>query len=211
MRTTRLIMPSALALVLGAACGSSGESSSNSTPANTSDITTYQQLATNVQNGATTYRTTMMAPTTTVADCRRVHDAYDAQVRPWVSRMVQMRGAMDQYMNNHGGASVADFSCTSATMMYELDRHRTAACTSADISANRTEASGHVDAMLSYGGHMWDRCNQMMRGTNAGNWSWGSMMSGCETWDGHCSGMMHDACCQGPGGMMGQMHGSCDW
>jgi hypothetical protein len=76
----------------------------------------------------------------------------------------------------------------------------------ADIGANRTEAGRHVDAMLSYGKHMGDRCDEAMRGIDAGNWGWDPMMHGCENWDGCCSGMMHDGCCGGMGGM-GGMHG----
>jgi hypothetical protein len=209
MRTTTLFVAGVLAVVVGAACGESNQAVASGSTATTGDIASYQQLATNVQDGATTYRANMMAPgTVTTADCQRVHDAYDAQLRPWVSQMVQMSGSMDHYIDDHGGAGVADLGCVSAAMMYEIDRHHTAACTAADIGANRTEAGRHVDAMLSYGGHMWDRCDQMMRGLDAGNWGWEPKMHGCEDWDGCCSSMMHDGCCGG----MGRMHGGacCD-
>jgi hypothetical protein len=190
-----LMMLSAVALVFGAACGEASDSNQDGSVATADDIRTYQELATNVQNGATSYGTSMMAPgTATVADCRRVHDEYDAQVRPWVSEMGRMSGRMDDYMNGHEGASAADFACTSAMMMSEFDRHHAAACTFADFSANRTEAGRHVDAMLSYGGHMWDRCDQMMRGMDTGHSDFGPMMGGCQDWDRCCSGTMNGCC-----------------
>jgi hypothetical protein len=209
MGATRVIVSSAIALVVAAACGQASDSSPNAS-VTSDDIATYQELTSRVQDGAASYRATMMAPgTTTAAECRRVHDAYDREVRPWVSRMVHMGGEMDRYMEAHGGANMADYACVSATMMDELDHHHATACTFSDIGADRTEAIRHVDAMLSYGSHMWDRCDQMMRGIDSGSWGWGPMMGGCEIWDGHCSGMMHEDCC---GGMMGGMHGDrCDW
>jgi hypothetical protein len=123
MRTTTLFVAGVLAVVVGAACGESNQAVASGSTATTGDIASYQQLATNVQDGATTYRANMMAPgTVTTADCQRVHDAYDAQLRPWVSQMVQMSGSMDHYIDDHGGAGVADLGFTR-----RLARQRTSA------------------------------------------------------------------------------------
>jgi hypothetical protein len=207
MQTTKLFIAGVIVVAYGVACGESNESPADSSTATTSDIANYQQLAVNVQSGATTYRANTTAlDTATAADCRRVHDAYDADLRSWLPQMVQMSGAMDRYMGHHGGSSTADHACVAATMTYELERHHAAACMAADMGANRTEAGRHVDAMLSYGEHILERCKQMMRAIDAGNPSWGPMMHGCEDWDGCCSSMMHDGCC---GGMMGGMHRPC--
>lgn len=192
MRTLKFVIPSALALAIGGACGDPTTPRPIASAPSASDVTTYALLAANVQRAAISYRATMMAPTTaSVADCNRVHDSYDAQVRPLVSQMAQMRAAMDHYMDDHGGASVADFSCVSATMTYELDLHRATACTSADITTDRAEVHRHVDAVLSYAGHIGNRCNEIMRGVDAGHPNWEAVMSGCESWDGHghCSMM----------------------
>lgn len=178
----------------------------------TDEVATYQQLALQVEDAATSYLAAMDSPSTdTVAECQALHDAYDAEVRPWVTQLVDMSDTMDHYMQSHDGGSVADHGCTSTTMMYELDRHLATACASSDPAANRTEAAHHVDAMHAYGEHLSDRCEQIMSGADSGDWAWGPALSGCEEWDGCCSGAIHDGCCGDPGGMMGGMHhGCCD-
>lgn len=213
MRTVKFVALSLLATVLGAGCTASVDASpeeslmnmeDDSLP-NTDDISTYRQLVVKAQEGARAYRTGMMAlETATVDDCQRVQDTYDAEVRPAVSQLVQMSKRMDRYMGYYGGDDVADHACVSAAMASELDRHRTAACTSADLGANQDEAGRHVEVMLAYGQHMWDRCDQMMRGSDSGDWGWGPMMDGCSDAAGQCIGM-RDADCHG--GMMGEMHG----
>jgi hypothetical protein len=203
MRTMKFFHPRVLFLIVGTACGSSNDSGTSASSTSTNDIATYQQLTTNVQNGAASYRTMMMASsTTTVADCRRIHDEYDAQVRSWVTQMEQTSGGMDTFIGNHGGARAADMGCVSGAMMNELDHHHSVACTFANLSANQAEAVRHVQTMLSSAGHISDRCAEMMRGTAMGSLHWGPMMDGCQDWNGHdcCGGMM------GGAGMMGGMH-----
>jgi len=209
MATTKLVPPCFLAIVLGAGCGESSDVSPDGSTPTTDDIAIYQQLAVKVQERATTYRMAMMAPETeTVADCQRMHEQYDAEVRPWVSRMVQMSGGMDRYMSDHGGSDVADHACVSGAMTHELDRHHAQACTLANLDADQEQAVRHVDAMLTYSGHMWDRSDQMVRGSDSGNWHWGPMMAGCEDLDGHCPGMGYDDDCGG-GMMDGMAGGAC--
>jgi hypothetical protein len=221
MYTTRTTLPLAFAVVIAAACGDEPPADGSGEPdlagdadgdpsgatGTTAELAQYQQLTLDVQEGATMYGSTMMgSETTTTADCRRVYDAYDELVRPWVSQMVAMSGRMDRHMDSNGGEEVADYGCAVATMMDELDLHRATACTLNDIRMNRAEAARHVDAMLNYSEHLWERCEQMMRGIDTGAWAWGPMMTGCETWDDDC-GMMHDGCCS----EMGRMHGaSCE-
>jgi len=212
MQTAKLVAGSLLAAVIGAGCAASSDvspedsltiSDDDSLPT-TDDISTYRQLAVELQEEARAYRTGMLdLATATLADCQRVHDEYDVEVRPWVSQMLQMSRRMDRYMSYYGGDEVADHACVSAEMTYELDRHHAAACTLADLGANQAEAGRHVDAMLAYGEHMWERCDQMMRGSDSGDWGWGPMMDGCADW-GQCTGMTDDDC---RGGMMGEMHG----
>lgn len=171
----------------------------------TDDISTYRHLAVKAQDEARAYRTGMMdLGTATSADCQRVHDKYDIEVRPWVSEMVQLSRRMDRYMDYYGGGDVADHACVSAAMTYELDRHHAAACTSPNPALNQEEAERHVDTMLAYGQHMWDRCDQMMHASDSGNWGWAPMMDGCTESEQQCAGMMDHDC---GGGMMGEMHG----
>lgn len=150
----------------------------------------------------------MVGPGVTPTTCKNIHDDYDAQVRPWVSQMVQMAGEMDGWMGNHGGGANADMRCAAATMMDDLDHHRSVACTLPDLAADQAEATRHVDAMNSYAGHLWHRCGEMLGGTNGGTCcNWEPMMNGCGSWSATCcSGMMRWGCC---GGMMGggMMHG----
>jgi hypothetical protein len=103
--------------------------------------------------------------------------------------MMTMSGAMDDYMRGHGGSSVADVSCVSTTMMGELDHHDAAACTSTDPATNLAEVTRHVNAMTSYTGHLWDRCDQMMGTIEGAPAAWGGMMNGCQ-WSSPSGGMM---------------------
>lgn len=202
----------ALALGICAACGgSTSGSSSTSADAGTtgttsSSITSYQELAGNTRSAANSYRANTTGPQATSASCRDVHDQYDAQVRPWVSRMVQMGRDLDDFMGGHGGSAYADMRCASATMMDELDHHRSVACTLTSLAANQAEAARHADAMNSYAGHAWDRCGQMLGSFN-GSGSWGPMMAGCENWSGTCCSSMMWGCCGGMMGGRGMMNG----
>jgi hypothetical protein len=117
--------------------------------------------------------------------------------------MLQTSGSMDNYIHEYGSDTAGDHSCLSATMMEEFDYHHSVACTFPDLSASRAEASRHVAAMLSYAGHVWNRCGEMMGALEGASSSWSPMMQGCQGWDGRCSMMMHDACCRS------SVHDSC--
>lgn len=203
----------ALALAFVGACGSStGTTASEAgtgTGATSSDITTYQQLASDARSAASAYDTAMTGSNLTLASCHSIHDGYDAQVRPWVSLMVQMAGPMDDYMNAHGGEGNADLRCGSATLLDELDYHRSIACTFPTVAADREEAARHVAAMNSYAGHLWNRCGEMLGSTTGGACcNWAPRMNGCELWSSTCcSGMMRHGCCGGMMGGGGMMHG----
>lgn len=169
-------------------------------------VADYRALALNLDATAAVYGSNVDGPDmTTLAMCRSFHDQYDGQVRPWVSDMVRMSGMMENYMGSRDAGTIADFSCVSATMMDELNYHRSVACSSPDLEADRIEARRHVEAMQSYAVHMSTRCAEIIGLLDGGSGSFGPMMQGCQDWDGHCSSMMHNACC---GGMM--MHDNCD-
>lgn len=205
---TRDLISTTLSLLVLAACGGStsggaptgidggvGAGSANS------DITAYQQLAADTRSAASTYRTSMTGASASATDCMSIHDRYDALVRPWVSQMVQMAGEMDGFIDDHGGSTVADMRCTSATMMNELDYHRSIACTFSSLLADQSEATRHADAMNSYAGHVWGRCGEMLGYGAGGCCNWGPMMNGCQDWSATCcSRMMRWDCC---GQMMG--------
>jgi hypothetical protein len=207
MGTERFAFASTFAVVAIAACGGTAASSSTAG----SEITSYQTLAATVQSVSATYSTTMLGPTS--EDCQRIHDQYDAQVRPIVSQIVQMGGTMDTFLDSQGAATSADMRCDSATMMDELDFHRSVACTFSGLNANQAEATRHADAMSSFAGHILDRCDEMLaaiRGTtgNATGNNWAPMMSGCERWSATCcSAMMRSGCCGGNMGRDGMTNG----
>jgi hypothetical protein len=195
-RKRRFVLSSAVTSVVIVAALGCGTSSNDARPQSSdSDVNVVQELAVNVEVATSAYQSTMMNASTTAGACKSIHDQYDANVRPSASQLMQMSGKIDDDLSHHGGTAVADDRCVSATMMDELDYHRSVACTTTDISEIRAEAARHITAMRIYADHMWQRCNQL-RGTSDGGGLSGfmSMMQGCENWDGHCSTMMHEGC-----------------
>jgi len=172
-------------LVIVAAVGCGTSSNDGQTQSAGSETFVVQKLAVNVEATAAVYQSTMMDASTTASACRRIDDQYDARVRPSVSQIVQMSGRIDDDMGHHGG--IADGRCVAATMMDELDFHRSVACTSTDISEIRAEATRHATAMRTYADHVWQRCNQLIGASDGGTMGFMSMMSECEAWDGHAA------------------------
>lgn len=216
MRTAQVAVMVATAFVVAAGCGStstSGQGSNGSGGAigtTRADITEYQNLSAKVESAASAYRT-RMAGTVSAEMCRSVHDQYDAEVRPWVARMGQLANEMDAYITAHGGGGAADMRCTCATMLDELDYHRSRACNFPTLAGDQDEAERDADAMYSYAKHMRGRCGEML-GSGPGGMccSWGPMMNGCANWSSTCcSSAMHEGCC-GQMMMGGGMHaGGC--
>ena len=190
------------AIALSSACSTDNDSSESA--ATDEDIAVYQQLTLDIEDHARTYSATMHDAD--LADCLQVHDQYDAQVRPWVTQIGDLSEIMDRYMSNHGGSEFSDYYCVSGAMMDELDHHHSLACVSSDTDANQAEVSRHVAAMTSYAEHLWDRCDEMMRGAETGTWNWGRMMSTCRGVDSempmHDSEDMMHGDAQSPGSMM---------
>lgn len=150
------------------ACGGPSTSPQPDTGvASSATIAQYQDLTASVQSAALSYGSAMGGPGMTLGACASAHDAYDAQVRPWISQMVQMSGAMDAYMDAHSGYAYADMVCVANAILQELDAHRLVACTFPTLSGDQTEVSRHVGVMTSYTGHLYDRCGQMMGGQYA--------------------------------------------
>lgn len=102
----------------------------------------------------------MGAPSMTVAGCAAAHDAYDAQVRPWISQMVQMSGAMGDFIDAHDGSAFADMSCVASAVLADLDAHHLVACTFASLNGDQAEAARHAEVMASYAAHVYDRCGR---------------------------------------------------
>ncbi len=157
----------ASALIL-AACGGSSPNR-GAAVAGDAAIAQYQSLSSEVQAAAVAYGTTMAGPAMTVDGCAAAHDAYDAQVRPWIDQMIQMSASMDAFMDAHGGQGYADMACVANAMLQELDAHRLVACTLPTLGGDQTEAARHVGVMTSYAGHAYDRCGQMIGGQ--GTWA----------------------------------------
>jgi hypothetical protein len=155
--------------------GSSNGPSTGTSVASSAAISQYQGVASQVQSAALAYGTTMSGPGMTVSGCPAAHDAYDAQVRSWISQMVQMSGSMDAFMDAHGGNGYADMACVANAMLQELDAHRLVACTFATLSGDQAEAARHVGAMASYTAHVSDRCGQM----TGGQYMWGPTAPVC--------------------------------
>jgi hypothetical protein len=111
--------------------------------------------------------------------------------------MLHSYGSMDALMGSHDGSALADYGCVTATMLDELDLHRSVACSSLDPATNRLEADRHADAMARYTSHVQERCDQALGALDHGEASWGPRMQGCQVVDGHCGTMMPDECCDG--------------
>jgi hypothetical protein len=149
-----------------------------SSTATSADIASYDQLASETEARVASYRAAMMGTGVTADDCRRVHQAYDADVRPWLEEMGRRSGAMDGFMSQHGGDAATDMACTATTLREELDDHAARACSFASLAEDRGEVERHAAAMGSYAGHVRDRCQQMMRGDDT-RAAWGPRMSMC--------------------------------
>jgi hypothetical protein len=124
------------------------------------DVQAYAGLARQISASAAAYGTADDA-TSDVAGCQSGHAAYDANVRPMVERMRAMSGDMDREMGMMGRAGEADMTCGADAMTAELDRHRTAACTSADMAANHAEADRDAAAMQAWAEHQRMRSEEM--------------------------------------------------
>jgi hypothetical protein len=124
------------------------------------DVQAYAGLARQISGAAAAYGTADDAASD-VPSCQSAHAAYDANVRPMVDRMRAMSGDMDREMEMMGHGDEADMTCGADGMMAELDRHRTAACTSADMAANHAEADRHATAMGQWAEHQRMRSEEM--------------------------------------------------
>jgi hypothetical protein len=162
-------------ILTAVACGGASNPSTGAAIASGATIARYDDLGARVQSAAVSYGAAMGGAGMTVDGCAAAHDAYDAQVRAWVSQMQQMSAQMDAFMDAHGGTASADLSCVASEMMAELDAHRLVACTFPTLSGDQTEAARHVGAMTSLTGHVADRCGQMI----GGQYAWGPAATGC--------------------------------
>jgi hypothetical protein len=147
------------------ACGGSAKGPSTGPAiASSATIAQYQDLTAQVQSAALSYGAAMAGPGMTLDGCATAHDAYDTQVRPGISQMVQMSASMDAFMDGHGGSAYADMACVANAMLQELDAHRLVACTFSSVSGDQAEAARHVGVMAAFAGHASERCGQMMGG-----------------------------------------------
>jgi hypothetical protein len=164
-----------------AACGGSATRPAAQVPADRLTIATFQELTANVQSAALAYGTTVSGPGMTTGACPAAHDAYDAEVRPWMSQLVQLSGRMDGFIDGHSGTTYADMSCVAHAMLDELDAHRHAACTFPTLPEDQAEVARHTGLVTSFAGHLYDRCGQMMGGLDGHGYTWGSPWMGCGT------------------------------
>lgn len=159
------------------------QDSATDTQVESQQIEDFQLRLAQVEEQAISYRDQMTSTgMTTVADCVTASEQYESSVRPWIDEMMDMSDSMDRYVSAHGGVDVADLACVATNMRAELDHHHDLACAEQSLDADRKEAQRHVDAMLSYVDHSWQRCDQMMTGVDEGEWHWGPMMTSCEGW-----------------------------
>jgi hypothetical protein len=176
-----MIAAGACAVALTAACGGTSTGSGPAIASST-DVVQYEQLASQVQAAANAYGTAVDGTNVaTVAGCQSVEDRYDGQVRPWVSQMREMSGAMDDLAAAHDGAKYADVGCDANAMAQELDRHRSIACASIDPGTDRAEGARHVQAMTAYTSHATTRCGELLAGLEGRSWDFSPMMSGCRS------------------------------
>lgn len=201
---TRTTTAAAAVLAIFACAACASDSSGSSGALSSSDVADVQQLAEEADSAVNAYGDAMM-DLADAAACQAISDQYDSDIRPRVSRIGGFGGDMDGLMRRHEGSGFADVECLSAVMMDELDYHHTIAC-QGDLAQIREEARRHTSVMGSYATHLMDRCNQMARGLDTGQWGFTPMINACETWDGCCSEMMHHGC----GGMMMMSGRRCD-
>jgi hypothetical protein len=172
IRTGAVAFASLVTLV---ACGGSSKTPAPGGDGTSTTIAQYQALTSDVQSAAVSYGTTMGGPAMTVEGCAAAHDAYDAKMRGWISQMAQGSGAMDAFMDAHGGTAYADLACVANGMLAELDAHRLVACTFSTLADDQAEAARHVGVMTGYTGHVSDRCAQMA----GGQYAWGPSAPAC--------------------------------
>ncbi len=184
------------------ACGASSEGEAE--PDAAGEIVGYQELALQTQSATDRYRATMTNPNATLEACAGLYEQYDGQVRPLLSQMVQLSGNMDGFMNGRRAGRFADSRCVAATMMDELDYHRSVACGFPRLAQAQAEVTRHAEVMATYAQHLEYQCDQMLLSLGEGPPAWAPVLQGCEAWDGYCSAMMHSACCAG-----GMMHQGC--
>ena len=184
------------ALVLTTACRGTNDLA----PA---DVTSYNQLATDVSGQLQTYCGSA-ATMSSGAACTAALQQYLDHVRPDMAGMSPLAGRIDDHMMGMGTMmNAGDMRCGMDLMAREVDRHAGVACTSTDMSANRAEAQRHCDQMQGYADHMRMRGAEatgmmgsgmmgsgMMGGAPDGGW----MMSdgGTMGWDHHMTGCSAD-------------------
>ncbi|MHB8875645.1 MAG: hypothetical protein ACYC8T_18320 [Myxococcaceae bacterium] len=112
------------------------------------DPAAYQKLTQDSLAMVEMHRTNAAAMT--MSTCTTEHDRYDAEMRPMIDSLKAKSGGMDTCMKDMGKPADADLAAGCTSMMAELDSHKTAACASMDLAAQKTEATRHCDAMKTW-------------------------------------------------------------
>ena len=151
------------------------------------DLAAYDRLTSGLSSVVGDYRTDA-ARMSSASDCAAAAERYFARVRPEVEGLRPLAGEIDDHMMS------GDMRCGMDAITGEVDRHRRAACASADPEANRTEALRHCDVMQRYADHM------RMRGAEAHAMGSGMGMTSC------CGSHADGGWMMADGGMMGWDH-----
>lgn len=122
------------------ACGRSNPAPPPAEAAQLRDLGNAIEAAT----GAYAVRT---ASTNTPAECRAARAEYEKQVGPAIDGIRTLGARLDPWIEDRGPSEHADVECQAGAMQAEFERHTDIACTSLDLTANRTEAARHVVAM----------------------------------------------------------------
>ena len=123
-----------------------GGMSVSSAPA---DPGAYQKLTQAASALVETHRNNA-ASSANVDACTSEHARYDAEMRPMIEKLRSQSAGMDSCMTQMGKRSDADIAATCRSMMSELDSHNIAACASADLGVDKTEAVRHCGAMKTW-------------------------------------------------------------
>ena len=137
MHFRSMILVSSLAL---AACG-------RSTPAAPpGDAALLRTFGSAIVTADEAYRARAASMTSSAA-CRTARSEYEDRVRPAIEGILALGPRLDPWLRTRGPEEHADVECGAGAMLAEFERHTDIACTSLDMTANRTEAAQHAVTM----------------------------------------------------------------
>ena len=135
------------ALLALSACGG------GNTAVSPSAVAAYQRVALSASTAVTSYRSATQTMTTP-ADCQTAVQQYAAQMGSAIQALGQTSSSMDDHMRSMGQSAAADMTCGAEVMAAQLQQHLGVACSSAEMSQNRSVAAQHCQLMAADADHL---------------------------------------------------------